>query len=196
MAVALAAGLAFAGPATAQKMGEGYEFLKAVKARDGNKVTAALDKPGSTVIGTRDASTGESALHFVVARRDPVWLRFLIGRGANPNAADRRGVTPLQLAANLGWNDGVALLVESGATVDTPNQTGETPLIAAIHRRDTELVRVLLKAGADPDRADNSGRSARDYASLMGPQSTILAELDKARADRKARAAKSYGPGA
>lgn len=195
IAGAFAAGLAFAAPAAAQKMGEGYEFLKAVKARDGTKVNTALDRPGSTVIGTRDASTGETALHYVVARRDLVWLRFLIGRGANPNIADRNGVTPLTLAANLGWGEGVEQLVKSGASVDSANQTGETPLIAAIHRRDADMVRALLKAGANPDRADNSGRTARDYAVLMGPQSTILAELDKAKAERKARAAKSYGPG-
>lgn len=189
------AGLASATPVAAQQMSEGYEFLKAVKERDGTKVTAALDKPGSTVINARDLSTGENALHLVIARRDAVWLRFLLGRQANPNLVDKEGVTPLQLAANLGWNDGVQILVGKGASVDEPNQTGETPLIAAIHRRDAELVRVLLKAGANPDKSDNSGRSARDYAALMGPQSAILGEIEKASAERKARAAKSYGPG-
>lgn len=193
---AAAALVTAAAPAAAQRMSEGFEFLKAVKDRDGTKVTAALDRPGSTVINTRDLSTGESALHLVVTRRDPVWLRFLIGKGANPDLADRNDVTPLQLAANLGWNDGVEILLKAGASVDQSNQTGETPLIAAVHRRDAELVRILLKGGANPERSDNSGRSARDYAALLGPQSTILAEIDKARAERKARAAKSYGPGA
>lgn len=192
---AAAALLVTAAPAAAQRMSEGFEFLKAVKERDGAKVTAALDRPGSTVINTRDISTGESALHLVVTRRDPAWLRYLIGKGANPNLADRSDVTPLQLAANLGWNDGVEILLAAGANVDAANETGETPLIAAIHRRDIELVRLLLNGGANPDRSDNSGRSARDYAALLGPQSAILAEIDKARAERKARAAKSYGPG-
>ena len=187
--------VAFAAPAAAQNMSEGFEFLKAVKDRDGTKVTAALDRPGSTVVNARDLSTGESGLHFVTQRRDATWLRFLIAKGANANLADRQGVTPLQLAANLGWNEGLLILVKAGAQVDVSNSAGETPLITAVHRRDTALVRVLLEAGASPDHSDNSGRTARDYAQLMGPQSPILAELDKARADRKARAAKSYGPG-
>jgi ankyrin repeat protein len=191
-----AAALAIGAPAAAQKMSEGYEFLKAVKERDGTKVTDALDRPGSIVVNARDASTGESALHFVVARRDATWLRFLIGKGANANLADRRDVTPLQLAANLGWSEGVQILVGAGAQVDLPNSAGETPLISAVHRRDVALVGALLKAGANPERNDNSGRSARDYALLMGPQSAVLAELDKAREERKARSAKSYGPGA
>jgi ankyrin repeat protein len=147
------------------------------------------------VVNARDLSTGENALHFVTRRRDAIWLRFLIAKGANPNLADRQGVTPLQLAVNLGWQDGVLILTKAGAAIDEPNQTGETPLITAIHRRDVELVRALLKAGANPDRSDNSGATARDYAALQGPQSAIMLELDKALEDRKARAAKTYGPG-
>lgn len=192
---ALAAGVGVATPATAQRMSEGYEFLKAVKDRDGQKATAALDKPGSTLVNARDIGTGETALHAVVQRRDTAWLRWLLGRGANANAADKRGVTPLQLASNLGWTEGVVILVGKGATVDLGNTAGETPLISAIHRRDVALVRELLKAGANPDRSDNSGRTARDYAMLLGPQSPIMTELDKAAAERKARAAKTYGPG-
>ena len=196
MIAACAAGLALASPAAAQKMGEGYEFLKAVKDRDGTKVTDALERPGSTVVNTRDLSSGQGALHYVVQRRDATWLRFLLGKGANPNLADKNGVTALQLASDLGWTDGVEILVGAGASIDLTNSAGETPLISAVHRRDTALVRALLAAGADPDRTDNSGRSARDYAELIGSQSGIVAELDKAREDRKARAAKSYGPGA
>lgn len=188
-------GLSVAAPAFAQKMSEGFEFLKAVKDRDGNKVTEALNKPGSVIVNARDLTTGESALHYVVERRDATWVRFLVSKGANPNITDKNGVTPLQLAANLGWTDGVEALVGAGASIDISNSAGETPLIAAVHRRDATLVRVLLKAGANPDRSDNSGRTARDYAELLGSQSPILAELDKARAERNARAARSYGPG-
>lgn len=194
--LAAAAAAALAAPAGAQRFSEGFEFLKAVKDRDGTKATAALDKPGSTVVNARDIASGEGALHIVVQRRDPVWLRFLLGKGANPNLADRNGVTALQLASNLGWSEGVEILVGKGASIDVANSAGETPLISAIHRRDVALVRALLKAGANPDRSDNSGRTARDYAMLLGPQSAILAELDKAREERKARAAKTYGPGA
>lgn len=193
---AIAGGLAFAAPASAQRMSEGYEFLKAVKERDGNKVTAALDRPGSTLVNARDISTGEGALHVVTQRRDATWMRFLLAKGANPNLADRNGVTALQLAVNLGWVEGVEQLVKAGAQIDLNNSAGETPLISAVHRRDTAMVRALLKAGANPDRSDNSGRNARDYAELLGPSSPLVAEIDRAREERKAKAAKTYGPGA
>ena len=182
-------------PAAAQSFSDGFEFLKAVKDRDGDKVSAALDRPGSTIVNARDLSNGQGALHVVAQRRDAVWLRFLLGRGANPNLADRNGATALQLAANLGWTDGVDILIARGASVDLSNSAGETPLITAVHRRDAGLVRSLLKAGADPDRNDNSGRSARDYATQQGSQAAVIAALDEAREQRKARAATAYGPG-
>ena len=57
------------------------------------------------------------------------------------------------------------------------------------------LIRLLLAKGANPDRNDNSGRSARDYATLMSGSKAILDEFTKADEDRKGKgAAKDYGP--
>lgn len=192
----LAVGMVIAAPAGAQQLSEGHQFLKAVKDRDGNAATELLQRPGNTIVNARDISTGLTALHYVIDRRDGVWLRFLLAKGANPNLADNKGVTPLQFASNFGWTEGVEILVERGASVDVTNSSGETPLISAVHNRNVALVRVLLAAGANPERSDNSGRNARDYAALMGPQSPIIAVLDEAAEQRKARAAKTYGPGA
>ena len=182
-------------PAGAQFYSEGYEFLKAVKDRDGDAVTAALNEPGSIVVNARDITSGETGLHIVVQRRDTLWIRFLTQHGANPNIADKNGVTPLVLAANMGFFDGVEALIKAGARVDVSNSAGETPLISAVHRRDTALVRLLLANGANPDRNDNSGRSARDYAVLLGGNSLMMREFEEA---DKTRAGgdkqQSYGP--
>lgn len=194
-AFAAAIGLASlaAAPLAAQAMfSDGYEFLKAVKDRDGTAVTNALNKPGSTLIHARDIASGESALHIVTQRRDLQWINFLLQRGANPNAEDKRGVTPLIIASNLGFAEGIEALIKGGARVDQTNAAGETPLISAVHRRDTALVRLLLAKGANPDRNDNSGRSARQYAELAGG-GVLLEEFAKADAARKDKA-QSYGP--
>ncbi len=163
-------------PVAAQQMSEGYEFLKAVKERDGDKVIDALNQPGNTLINTRDIATGRTAMHIVTERRDANWIAF-------------------QIATQLGYIEGIEALLKAGVRVDQANSSGETPLISAIHRRDTAMIRILLKNGASPDRTDNSGRSARDYAKLMVGGGPVLQEIAQADADRANKGAdKTYGP--
>ena len=193
LAAALAGGLALAGPVQAQ-FSASYKFLEAVRKKDGEAVTEALDKPGSTIVNTRDVTTGDSALHIVVARRDLTWVMFLQQRGANVNLRNNKGQTPLQLATTLGFVEGVQALVRLGARVDDANDTGETPLISAVHRRDAAMARVLLRAGADPRRSDNSGRSALDYAQLDGRGNPVLAEIESAASNPARSSSATYGP--
>ncbi|WP_394730761.1 ankyrin repeat domain-containing protein [Altererythrobacter sp. GH1-8] len=182
-------------PAAAQMFSDGYEFLKAVKDRDGDAVTNALNEPGTTIINTRDITTGETAMHIVTERRDVVWIRFLSQRGANPNIRDRNGVAPVQVAVTLGFVEGVEALIKAGADINVKNSTGETPLISAVHRKDVALVRLLLEKGANPDATDNSGRSARDYVALMNGNARLVDEFEKADAKRNEQgSAKDYGP--
>ncbi|MEL7446558.1 MAG: ankyrin repeat domain-containing protein [Pseudomonadota bacterium] len=191
--------LALAGPLSAplaaQGFSNGYEFLEAVKDREGDTVTEMLREPGTTVVNTRDITTGETGLHIVTQERDITWIRFLLQEGANPNVRDNRGVVPLQIAANLGFVEAVEALIKRGAQVDVADRTGETPLIAAVHRRDIAIIRVLLAQGANASRPDNSGRTARDYAELQNGNSLILAEFDAAEEAADAKGTnESYGP--
>ena len=160
---ALAAALVLGAPAAAQTYSDGYLFLQAIEKKDVEKADELLGHPGSTVNTSRDLTSGKGGLHIAAERRDAVWLVYLLNRGANPNIADRRGVTPLMRASQLGFYEGLEHLINSGARVDAVNSTGETPLMLAVHRRDATMMRVLLEAGADPDRTDNSGRSARSW---------------------------------
>lgn len=187
----LALGLALPGPAQAQ-FSKSYKFLESVKKKEGQEVTDALAEPGTTIINTRDVTTGETALHIVTARRDTTWISFLLAKGADPNIRDAKGQTPLVVAANLGFVEGMELLITGGARVDEPNSTGETPLISAVHRRDVAMMRVLLKAGANPDRADSSGRSARDYAKL--DRNDNLIEEINTNAKKTDSKTRTYGP--
>jgi len=190
---AAVAGLALSLPARAQFSGS-FKFLEAVRKKEGDKVESALSTPGATIVNTRDVTTGETALHIVTARRDLTWLQFLMGRGANVNARDGQGRTPLQVATNLGWRDGVAALLQKRANTEVANDAGETPLIAAVHRRDVEMTKLLLEAGADPDRSDNSGRSARDYAQLDQSSAIIAAIKTETKPGAHEANKPTYGP--
>lgn len=172
---------------------DSYNFLKAVRERDGQKVTDFINKPGSgaVIINTRDSATGEGALHIVTKRRDVAWLSFLLAKGANPNQRDGGGNTALMLAAQLGFAEGLALLIDRRAQVDLPNSSGETPLIRAVQNRDIATVRTLLAAGANPNKADTaSGLTARQYAERDMRSGAIVKAIDEAKPKPKA----SFGP--
>lgn len=195
LAALMVAVMALPGPARAQ-FSDSYKFLEAVRKKDGTAATALLDKGSSSLINTRDLTSGNTALHIATTRRDLTWMQFLVSKGANVNTPNVKGETALVVAVNLGFNEGAELLIGNGAAVDARNRTGETPLITAVHNRNVGLMRLLLKAGADPDRADNSGRSSRDYAAL-DPKAEMLLNEIKANAKPKAKpgqGAKLFGP--
>lgn len=172
--------LALAAPASGQQtFSDSYTFLKAVKDRDGAKVTDLVAEPGTVVINTRDRGTGEGALHIVVRGRDLNWLTFLLGKGARPDLQSNRGDTPLTLAAQIGWLEGVEQLLSKRASVDLPNGRGETALILATQRRDMPLVRLLLSRRAEPKRtARGDGMSALNKAKQDPRAGAVLKLLE------------------
>ena len=86
--------------------------------------------------------------------------------GANVNASDRYGVSPIFWAAWLNSDAAViSALLESGANPNVSYEGGKTPLImAASSNPNPEVVIALLKSGADPKAQDASGNKAIDYA--------------------------------
>jgi uncharacterized protein len=94
---------------------------------------------------------------------------LLLNRGAQVDAADGEGVTPLVLAAYRGQIDVVKLLLEHGALVNArENRNGLSSLSHAVGRGDKELVAVLLSHGADPWLKAADGRTALDRAEANG----------------------------
>ncbi|OHD06635.1 ankyrin repeat domain-containing protein [Sphingopyxis sp. RIFCSPHIGHO2_12_FULL_65_19] len=188
LALFASAGLLHA-PAQAQFRG-GYAFLQAVESRDGTKATESL-QDDAALINTRHPETGETALIIVTKRRDATWLRFLLGKDADPAIGDRQGMTPLMHTALLNFVDGADELLKRRAPVDQTNRRGETALILAVQAKNVAMVRMLVKRGANPDKADHiAGMSARDYAKRDDRSGQIVALLD-AKSDAPVR---DFGP--
>jgi ankyrin repeat protein len=171
----VAAVLLMGQPAAAQ-FSDSYNFIKAVKDKDAAKVKELAEKPGTTVINTRDGDTGETGLHIVTKRSDASWVGFLLQFGANPDVQDREGNTPLILAAIGRWADGVRIFNIVKARVDMQNRLGETALLKAVQNRDSFMVKQLLDAGANPDISDNSGTSPRAFA-MSDPRGEAIAKM-------------------
>lgn len=174
---------AFAIPVAAQDLvSPSYSFIKAVRDRDGDKVQKELDKPGTTIILSRDDSSGETALHIVTKRRDIVWMRYMLSKGVSINGRDKQGNTALFDAAQIGFLEGEQQLLDLGASIDLANNRGETPLIIATQAHDLASVRLLVSHGADPKETDHvAGMSAYDYAKRDGRSDAILKVFDEAK---------------
>jgi ankyrin repeat protein len=183
-AVALAVpgfALSVPGPALAQ-FSDSYKFLDAVRKKEAETVTKYVEAPGTTLINTRDGSTGETALLITVARKDLTWMAYLLGHGARTDIAAKNGRFPLMLAVETRFPEGVDLLLARGANVNQTNSGGETALIRAVQLKDMGMVRMLVAKGADPDKSDNlAGMSARDYATRDARDTGILEALANAK---------------
>jgi ankyrin repeat protein len=100
----------------------------------------------------------------------------LLAEGANVNAKDDHGHTPLYTAAGQGHKEMVAFLIEHGAEVnshpDDGSWRGETPLFKAAKNNHKAVVELLLAKGADVNATDSMGRTPlyraveHDYTSV------------------------------
>lgn len=105
-----------------------------------------------------------------------------LSSGADPNAFDDKGVTPLAYAAYRGRADMAEELLSHGARVDQPIKGGQTPQLIAVWNGHLNVVNVLLKHGAVLTAAGNGGTSALMRAIQKG-RLDVVRELIKLGAD-------------
>ena len=98
-----------------------------------------------------------SAIHLAARAGDLAKVKSLIEAGAEVNAKDKGGQTPL-FAAALADNDDVAkFLIAKGADVNARDTNGWTPLHGASERGRKGGVELLIAKGADVNAKDSEG---------------------------------------
>lgn len=105
-----------------------------------------------------------SVLHRAAHHGHDLIVRLLLAAGADIQARDVVGNTPLHVAAQAGHNRVVKILLESGASMVAVSQSGMTPLHRAASKGKELTCNLLLRRGADPRAEDNSGRTPADWA--------------------------------
>ena len=101
----------------------------------------------------------EPPLLDAIRNDDPASVQRLLAGGADVNARDDTGATPLMYAALYGGSTSVVqLLVDKGAEVNATNSNGSTALMWAA--ANTAKVRLLLEHGAAVDARTTDGTTA------------------------------------
>ena len=112
--------------------------------------------------------------------RDADGVADLIAAGANVNAVNDYGVTPIALAATNGSAAMIETLLDAGANPNAALQTGETVLMTAARTGNAVAVSALLARGADVDaRQDSKGQTALMWAVSERHLDVVTTLLDR-----------------
>jgi ankyrin repeat protein len=156
-----------------KKIGGETELMTASKNREIDKVQRLLS--GSTSPNQQDAF-GDAALHYLFADAAPEdctgdseesdkIVKLLLAKGADPSIRNKRGISPLTLAAQCPASETFRLFLQHSKKLDlTPDEDGDTLLHMAARGGSGETVRLILGeiAGGKVllDKRNNDGETA------------------------------------
>lgn len=116
---------------------------------------------------------------------NPLWDRYracarrLIARGADVNAPDGEGRTPMLWAAGSGALDIVNLIAQrNNAAVNQTSRVGRAPLHDAMEYGRPDIVRRLVRLGADVGLPGSHGNTPLHVAAYAGRVDTMTALLN------------------
>jgi ankyrin repeat protein len=128
------------------------------------------------LVNTKDPA-GSTLLHHAAGFGSLDVMALLVDAGADVNAKNRRGSTPLHWA--IDDEAKVRLLLSRGASVNAKQVEGRTPLYqAASLGNGFAIVRLLLNQGADSNLAMSNGRTPLMAAAARGDVEVMRALMD------------------
>ncbi len=132
------------------------------------KEEAALEEAPRNAAANEIAFRPWKSLNFEAKDGSPVKeAELLLAHGADVNARDPDGRTPLYKAAAADNKELTTLLLAHGADVNARDDSGSTPLHRALYKDESEL---LLSHGADVNARDNKGQTPLHNAASDDPK--------------------------
>jgi ankyrin repeat protein len=163
--------------------------VAAAKAQDHAAVTALVAAQRDVNVPQPDGAT---ALHWASYWDALDTAQVLLEAGAEVNAANDYGVTPLALACDNASAAMVTRLLQGGADPNVVRSTGETPVMTCARTGDLAAVDALLTYGAEPSGTDTLyGQTALMWAAGEG-HAEVARLLVTRGADVQARTSGGY----
>jgi len=144
------------------------QFLKALL--DGEKELIDLFVRSGFNIHTEDAQ-GTPAILIAMKKGYTVIGHILINAGADVNARDRMGLTPLLLAcgkSTRGYKEIAEMLIKKGANINVRDRLGNTPLLLSLSGGVAGIAELLIERGADVYALTRNGENALSLAEKAG----------------------------
>ncbi|XP_014234507.1 uncharacterized protein LOC106657483 [Trichogramma pretiosum] len=151
---------------------------------ENTKIAKLLLKHEATIVNSK-TNHGITPLHEAITQRAEKNVQLLLDYGADVNAKDIYGNTPLHIAARLNYLDErtmdriVKLLVDKGADVNDDTMAGETAFHFAIINGNEKLVRLFLKYGANVNKKNHDGKSSLHFAIQYSNKNIVKLLLDR-----------------
>jgi ankyrin repeat protein/beta-lactamase regulating signal transducer with metallopeptidase domain len=139
-------------------------------------ISMANQRSNAEVVAILRQHGAKETLHGAVASGDIEGVKRLIAQGADLNARNEKGQTPLHLSFTSRYGRSTTvLLISEGADVNAKDQAGETPLMMAAALGRLYQAEVLITQGADVNAKANNGETALLLAKEKGK--TEMVEL-------------------
>ena len=133
-----------------------------------------------------------------IDKNDTAQVLALIKNGADVNALDENGATPLSKACRWNYVGIVKILLANGATVDAPrSKTGRTPLMVAnAYLSGITVTKLLVEHGANVNASADDGTTVLMFAAKYSKSDNVEYLLahgaDATAVDSKGRNALEY----
>nr|XP_055042738.1 ankyrin repeat and EF-hand domain-containing protein 1a isoform X1 [Misgurnus anguillicaudatus]XP_055042739.1 ankyrin repeat and EF-hand domain-containing protein 1a isoform X1 [Misgurnus anguillicaudatus]XP_055042740.1 ankyrin repeat and EF-hand domain-containing protein 1a isoform X1 [Misgurnus anguillicaudatus]XP_055042741.1 ankyrin repeat and EF-hand domain-containing protein 1a isoform X1 [Misgurnus anguillicaudatus] len=136
-----------------------YRLLQSVREADKPYIEKLISMGVDGLINLTEPREGNGVLHLASVANNQDLLEFLMAHGASPNVQDRRGRTPLMLAAELGYDGIVSLLAKKNANMTLVDNEGKGLLFYCIHptKRHMRCLQVALMGNADANNVSETG---------------------------------------
>jgi len=149
-------------------------MLSALRSGDSSMLSSLLDSGLDCDITFRLSGCSRPAVCLAVERGHVGLVELLCARRCSTSALDSGGLTPLHLAASLGYVDIAHTLIRNRAEINSSSSLGgDTPLHLAAVGNHLNVVQLLLEQGAVVDHPNADGKTSLMYAAAKGYQNIV-----------------------